>query len=106
MRRPGGGWEVTVPVTNEELALAFQQGDAGAGQKLLRNVEGLIRHQASKMFRDDSLLEDMLQEAGLLPLPPLGIMTPGGEHSFSHTLYRGFGRLWWNIWQRPACRFP
>lgn len=44
MRRPGGVWGVTVPVTNEELALAFQLGDAGAGEKLLRNVEGLIRH--------------------------------------------------------------
>ena len=62
MRRPGGVWEVTVPVTNEELALAFQQGDADAGEELLRNVEGLIRHQASKMFRDGSLLEDLLQE--------------------------------------------
>lgn len=72
MRRPGGGWEVTVPVTNEELALAFQQGDAGAGQKLLRNVEGLIRHQASKMFRDDSLLEDMLQEGRAAALAAAG----------------------------------
>lgn len=62
MRRPGGVWEVMVPVTNEELALAFQQGDADAGEELLRNVEGLIRHQASKMFRDGSLLEDLLQE--------------------------------------------
>lgn len=62
MRRPGGVWEVTVPVTNEELALAFELGDAGAGERLLRNVEGLIRHQASKMCRDGSLLEDMLQE--------------------------------------------
>ena len=62
MRRSGGVWEVTVPVTNEELALAFQLGDIGAGAELLRNVEGLIRHQASKMCRDDSLLEDMLQE--------------------------------------------
>lgn len=49
-------------MTNEELALAFQLGDIGAGAELLRNVEGLIRHQASKMCRDDSLLEDMLQE--------------------------------------------
>lgn len=72
MRRPGGGWEVTVPVTNEELALAFQQGDAGAGQKLLRNVEGLIRHQASKMCRDDSLLEDMLQEGRAAALAAAG----------------------------------
>ena len=62
MRKPGGVWEVTVPVTNEELALAFQLGDIGAGAELLRNVEGLIRHQASKMCRDDSLLEDLLQE--------------------------------------------
>lgn len=62
MRRLGGVWEVTVPVTNEELALAFQLGDAGAGERLLRNVEGLIRHQASKICRDDGLLEDLLQE--------------------------------------------
>lgn len=62
MRKPGGVWEVTVPVTNEELALAFQLGDAGAGERLLRNVEGLIRHQASKICRDGSLLEDLLQE--------------------------------------------
>lgn len=62
MRKPGGVWEETVPVTNEELSLAFQLGDVRAGEELLRNVEGLIRHQASKMFRDDSLLEDMLQE--------------------------------------------
>ena len=62
MRRPGGAWEVTVPVTNEELALAYQLGDTHAGEELLRNVEGLIRHQASKMCRDGSLLEDLLQE--------------------------------------------
>ena len=62
MRRPGSAWEVTVPVTNEELALAFQLGDIGAGAELLRNVEGVIRHQASKMCQDDSLLEDLLQE--------------------------------------------
>lgn len=59
MWRPGGVWEVTVPVTNEELALAFQLGDVRAGEELLRNVEGLIRHQASKMCRDGSLLEDI-----------------------------------------------
>ena len=62
MRRPGGVWEVMVPVTNEELALAYQLGDTHAGEELLRNVEGLIRHQASKMCRDGSLLEDLLQE--------------------------------------------
>ena len=72
MRRPGGVWEVTVPVTNEELALAFQQGDADAGEELLRNVEGLIRHQASKMFRDGSLLEDLLQEGRAAVLAAAG----------------------------------
>ena len=72
MRRPGGVWEVTVPVTNEELALAFQLGDIGAGAELLRNVEGLIRHQASKMCRDDSLLEDMLQEGRAAALAAAG----------------------------------
>lgn len=72
MRRPGSAWEVTVPVTNEELALAFQLGNTGAGERLLRNVEGLIRHQASKMFRDDSLLEDMLQEGRAAALAAAG----------------------------------
>ena len=72
MRRPGGVWEVTVPVTNEELALAFQLGNTGAGERLLRNVEGLIRHQASKMCRDDSLLEDMLQEGRAAALAAAG----------------------------------
>ena len=62
MRRHGSAWEVTVPVTNEELALAYQLGDTDAGEELLRNVEGLIRHQASKICRDGSLLEDLLQE--------------------------------------------
>ena len=72
MRRPGSVWEVMVPVTNEELALAFQQGDADAGEELLRNVEGLIRHQASKMCRDDSLLEDLLQEGRAAALAAAG----------------------------------
>lgn len=68
MRKPGGVWEVTVPVTNEVLALAFQLGDVRAGEELLRNVEGLIRHQASKMCQDDSLLEDLLQEGRVAAL--------------------------------------
>lgn len=68
MRRPGGAWEVTVPVTNEVLALAFQLGDVRAGEELLRNVEGLIRHRASKMCQDDSLLEDLLQEGRVAAL--------------------------------------
>ena len=72
MRKPGGVWEVTVPVTNEVLALAFQLGDAGAGERLLRNVEGLIRHQASKMCRDDGLLEDTLQEGRAAVLAAAG----------------------------------
>lgn len=55
-------------MTNEELALAFQPGDIGAGAELLRNVEGLIRHQASKMCQDDSLLEDLLQEGRVAAL--------------------------------------
>ena len=53
MWRPGSAWEVTVPVTNEELTLAYQLGDTDAGEELLRNVEGLIRHQASKMCWDE-----------------------------------------------------
>ena len=68
MWRPGSAWEVTVPVTNEELALAYQLGDTHAGEELLRNVEGLIRHQASKMCRDDGLLEDLLQEGRVAAL--------------------------------------
>lgn len=59
-------------MTNEELALAFQLGDIGAGAELLRNVEGLIRHQASKMRRDDSLLEDVLQEGRAAVLAAAG----------------------------------
>ena len=59
-------------MTNEELALAFQQGDADAGEELLRNVEGLIRHQASKMCQDDSLLEDLLQEGRAATLAAAG----------------------------------
>lgn len=72
MWRPGSAWEVTVPVTSEELTLAFQQGDADAGEELLRNVEGLIRHQASKMCQDDSLLEDLLQEGRAAALAAAG----------------------------------
>lgn len=72
MRRLGGVWEVTAPVTNEELALAFQLGDVRAGEELFRNVEGLIRHQASKMCRDDSLLEDLLQEGRAAALAAAG----------------------------------
>lgn len=72
MRRHGSAWEVTVPVTNEELALAFQLGDVRAGEELLRNVEGLIRHQARKMCRDDGLLEDTLQEGRAAALAAAG----------------------------------
>ncbi len=106
MRRPGSAWEVTVPVTNEELALAFQLGDVRAGEELLRNVEGLIRHQASKMCRDDSLLEDLLQEGRAAASPPLGIMTLREASSLPHTLCQGFARRWWSIWQKPDSRFP
>ena len=72
MRRPGSVWEVMVPVTNEELALAFQLGDVRAGEELLRNVEGVIRHQASKMCRDESLIEDLLQEGRAAALAAAG----------------------------------
>ena len=72
MRRPGSVWEETVPVTKEELAFAYQLGEIGAGAELLRNVEGLIRHQASKMCRDDSLLEDLLQEGRAAGLAAAG----------------------------------
>ena len=72
MRKPGGVWEVTVPVTNEELALAYRLGDTHAGEELLRNVEGLIRHQASKICRDDGLLEDTLQEGRAAALAAAG----------------------------------
>lgn len=72
MRRPGSVWEETVPVTNEELALAFQLGGVRAGEELLRNVESLIRHQASKICRDGSLLEDLLQEGRAAALAAAG----------------------------------
>ena len=72
MRRHGSAWEVTVPVTNEELALAYQLGDTHAGEELLRNVEGLIRHQASKMCWDESLIEDLLQEGRAAALAAAG----------------------------------
>lgn len=72
MRRHGSAWEVTVPVTNEELALAYQLGDTHAGEELLRNVEGLIRHQARKICRDDGLLEDLLQEGRAAALAAAG----------------------------------
>ena len=72
MWRPGSAWEVTVPVTNEELALAFQLGGVRAGEELLRNVEGLIRHQASKMCWDESLIEDLLQEGRAAALAAAG----------------------------------
>ena len=72
MRRPGGVWEVMVPVTNEELTLAYQLGDTDAGEELLRNVEGLIRHQASKMCWDESLIEDLLQEGRAAALAAAG----------------------------------
>ena len=44
-----GVWEVMVPVDHEELTLAYQLGDTDAGKNCLHHVEGLIRHQASKM---------------------------------------------------------
>lgn len=106
MRRSGGVWEVTVPVTNEELALAFQLGDIGAGAELLRNVEGLIRHQASKMCRDDSLLEDMLQEGRAAALAAAGDYDAERGTLLLHTLCQESGRPWWSIWQRPDCRCP
>lgn len=31
-------------------------------EEVFRNVEGLIHHQAKKLCRNDSLLEDLLQE--------------------------------------------
>ena len=98
MRRPGSVWEVTVPVTNEELALAFQLGDIGAGAELLRNVEGLIRHQASKCAGMTACWRICCRKEELLSSLPLGIMTLRGEHSFPHTLCQEFVRLWWSIW--------
>lgn len=41
---------------------AYQAGDIGGLEEVFRNVEGLIRHQAKKLCRNDSLLEDLLQE--------------------------------------------
>lgn len=62
MRRPGGVWEVKKPVTNEECVAAYRAGDISGLEEVFRNVEGLILHQAKKLCRDDSLLEDLLQE--------------------------------------------
>lgn len=59
-------------MTNEEWAAAYQAGDIDGLEEAFRNVEGLIRHQASKMFRDDSLLEDMLQEGRAAALAAAG----------------------------------
>lgn len=49
-------------MTNEECVAAYQAGDISGLEEVFRNVEGLIRHQAKKLCRDVSLLEDLLQE--------------------------------------------
>jgi RNA polymerase sigma factor (sigma-70 family) len=49
-------------MANEERVAAYQAGDIGGLEEVFRNVEGLIRHQAKKLCRNDSLLEDLLQE--------------------------------------------
>ncbi len=49
-------------MTNEEWVSVYQAGDIGGLEEVLRNVEGLVRYQAKKLCRDDSLMEDLLQE--------------------------------------------
>lgn len=49
-------------MTNEEWVAAYQAGDIDGLEEVFRNVEGLIRHQAKKLCRDNSLMEDLLQE--------------------------------------------
>ena len=49
-------------MTNEECVAAYRAGDISGLEEVFRNVEGLILHQAKKLCRDDSLLEDLLQE--------------------------------------------
>ena len=49
-------------MTNEKWVAVYQAGDIGGLEEVLRNVEGLVRYQAKKLCRDDSLLEDLLQE--------------------------------------------
>lgn len=62
MRRPGGVWGVKKPMNNEEWVAAYQAGDIDGLDEVFGNVEGLIRHQAKKLCRNDSLMEDLLQE--------------------------------------------
>jgi hypothetical protein len=50
---------VKKPMANEEWVAAYQAGDIGGLEEVFRNVEGLIRHQAKKLCRNDSLLEDL-----------------------------------------------
>ena len=49
-------------MTNEEWVAAYQAGDIDGLEEVLRNVDGLIHHQAKKLCRNDSLMEDLLQE--------------------------------------------
>ena len=49
-------------MTNEKWVAVYQAGDIGGLEEVLRNVEGLVRYQAKKLCRDDSLMEDLLQE--------------------------------------------
>lgn len=50
------------PMNNEEWVAAYQAGDIDGLDEVFGNVEGLIRHQAKKLCRNDSLMEDLLQE--------------------------------------------
>lgn len=49
-------------MTNEEWVAAYQAGDIGGLEEVFRNVERLVRYQAKKPCRNDSLLEDLLLE--------------------------------------------
>lgn len=59
-------------MTNEECVAAYRAGDISGLEEVFRNVEGLIRHQAKKLCRDDGLLEDLLQEGRVAALAAAG----------------------------------
>lgn len=64
-------------MTNEEWAAAYQAGDIDGLEEAFRNVEGLIRHQAKKLCRNDSLMEDLLQEGRAVVMEAAEKFDPG-----------------------------
>ena len=85
MRRLGGVWEVTVPVTNEELALAFQLGDAGAGGKTTPQCGGLDPTPGKQDVPGmTACWRICCRKAELLPSPPLGKYDAERGYPFYH----------------------